>query len=86
MTLKALMDQYQTLNKAMLSFAEYKKALEAYLQKCDELWGSWFAKGRKNTIKTVSAWSGRGRLFNITSKKEDARKEPKQEFYSLSTK
>lgn len=44
MTLKALMDQYQTLDKTMLSFAEYKKALEDYLQKCDELWGSGFAK------------------------------------------
>lgn len=57
MTLKALMDQYQTLNKAMLSFAEYKKALEAYLQKCDELWGSWFAKGRKGLNGVASTGS-----------------------------
>lgn len=44
MTLQELMDQYRTLEKTTLSFAEYKKALECYLQKYDTLCGSGFAK------------------------------------------
>ena len=38
------MDRYQTLDKTTLGFAEYKKALEEYLQKCDALCGTGFAK------------------------------------------
>ena len=38
------MDQYQTLDTTTLSFAEYKKALEDYLQKFDALCGMGFAK------------------------------------------
>ena len=44
MTLQELMNQYQTQDKTTLSFAEYKKALECYLQQYDTLCGSWFAK------------------------------------------
>ena len=39
MTYRELMDQYQTLDKTTLGFAEYKKALEDYLQKFDALCG-----------------------------------------------
>ena len=44
MTLQELMNQYQTQNKTTLSFAEYEKALESYLQKYDTLCGTGFAK------------------------------------------
>ena len=44
MTHQELMDQYQALDKTTLSFAEYKKALEDYLRKSDEISGSGFAK------------------------------------------
>ena len=67
MTHQELMDQYQTLDKKTLGFSEYKKALEDYFQKYDAL----FVPGSRNswqntkifwqdTIKTASAWSGRG--------------------------
>jgi hypothetical protein len=38
------MNQYQTQDKTTLSFAEYKKALEDYLQECDTLCDTEFAK------------------------------------------
>lgn len=44
MTYQELMDQYRTLDKTTRSFAEYKKALEDYLQKYDALFGTRFAK------------------------------------------
>ena len=44
MTLQELMAHYQTLDQTTLDFAEYKKALEDYLQKYDALCGTGFAK------------------------------------------
>ena len=52
MTLQELMSQYQTQDKTVLSFAEYKKALEDYLHKYDALCGTGFENRWRTTKAT----------------------------------
>ena len=47
MTHQELMDQYRTLDKTTLSFLDFKKKVQEYLQRSDELSGTGFAQAFK---------------------------------------